>query len=100
MTLMVPLNSDLERRLAQEAARRGVGPGEYAARLIEEHLPPPRRGSSLTQLFSEWDAEDQTSDSGEISRRNQEFEELKRQLNMNREESEGPYSRKPFPDSR
>jgi len=100
MTLTIALNQDAERRLLEEAARRGLAPSTYAAHLIEEHLPAPSSSSSLAEMFREWDAEDATDDPSEIARRNAEFEELRKRINANREESEGPGARKPFSESR
>jgi hypothetical protein len=100
MTLTIALNQDAERRLLEEAARRGLAPDAYAAHLIEEHLPAPSTSTSLAEMFQEWDAEDATDDPSEIARRNAEFEELKQRINANRAESEGPGARKPFPESR
>jgi hypothetical protein len=100
MTLTIALNQDAERRLLEEAARRGLAPAAYAAYLIEEHLPGPTASTSLAEMFREWDAEDATEDPSEIARRNAEFEELKVRINANRTESDGPGARKPFPESR
>jgi hypothetical protein len=44
---------------------------------------------SLADLFADWKAEDGTDDPAEISRRNQEVEELKQAMNRNRLEMEG-----------
>jgi hypothetical protein len=100
MTLTIALNYETERRLLEEAARRGIAPSTYAAHLIEEHLPGPHSSSSLEQMFREWDAEDQTDDPAEVARRNREFEELKARIDANRADSEGPNARTPFPQSR
>lgn len=99
MTLTIALNQDAERRLLEEAARRGLAPATYAAHLIEEHLPSPNSSTSLAEMFKEWDAEDATDDPSELARRNADFEELKRRINANRSESEGPGARKPIPRS-
>ncbi len=100
MTFTIALNRDAERRLLEEAARRGLPPATYAAHLIEEHLPTLAPPTSLTEMFREWDAEDATDDPAEIARRDSEFEELKQRINANRRESEGPGARTPFPESR
>ena len=98
MTLTIALNQDTERRLLEEAARRGLPPAKYAAHLIEEHLPAGNPSTSLAEMFREWDAEDATEDPAEIARRNLEYEKLKQRINENRKESEGPGARMPFPE--
>ena len=54
MTLTVHLPEDLERRLVIEAERRGVGRETYAARLLEEHVPPSDRAARATALLRAW----------------------------------------------
>jgi hypothetical protein len=41
MTLNLPLTPDLEERLSQEAARRGVPLEAYITQLLEQRFPPP-----------------------------------------------------------
>jgi hypothetical protein len=95
MTISLP--AEVESRLVHQASRLGLAPDEYASRLIAQHLPPMEARASLGDLFAEWDREDATDDPAELARRNQEFEELKEAMNRNREEMEGPLSRKPWP---
>ena len=80
---MIPLNPELEKRLTEEASRHGVDAVEYARRLIEQHLPrsEPLPGQATLDLFARWDEEDATEDPAEISRRESQWEELKRALN-------------------
>lgn len=59
MSLTLHLPPDLERRLAQEAGREGVSPGEYAARLLAERLPPKDRRTELAALIQTWTDEDE-----------------------------------------
>jgi len=40
MTLTIELSPDLERRLAEEAARRGQAEGEFVREVLEERLAP------------------------------------------------------------
>ena len=93
----VTLPREIEERLQGEASRQGIGPSELAARLITERFAAPRAGNSLDELFARWAQEDHTSDPAEIARREQDLIELKQAINRNREEMEGPNSRKPFP---
>ena len=44
MTITIELTPELERRLKQEAERRGVPLGECAAQLLRGRLQPPARG--------------------------------------------------------
>ena len=95
MTIALP--PEIETRLKGEALRHGLAAEEYATKLIVEHLRPVGKGSSLTRLFAEWQAEDRTDDPEEIARRRQDVEDLKNALNRNRLEMEGPDARTPFP---
>ena len=54
MTLTVHLPEDLERRLAREAERQGVGLEVYAVQLLEEHLPPADRAARASALLRAW----------------------------------------------
>ena len=93
----IALPPEVEKRLQGEASRHGLAPAEFAAKLITEHLSPAPVGSSLGDLFAQWEREDATTDPAELARRNQESEELKKALNQNRLEMEGPAARTPFP---
>jgi hypothetical protein len=54
MTLTLPLPSELEQRLTQEANRLNVDPAEWVLRLLDEHLPPKDRGPKLVALLQSW----------------------------------------------
>lgn len=95
MTIVLP--DALEQRLRRAAQRQGIDPSDYAATLIDRHLPPEPRQGSLADLFARWAAEDETDDPAEIARRNAEFEEFKREMNRSRIEMEGDNARIPFP---
>ena len=60
MTLKIDLDPEVESRLRGEAAKEGVEAGEYARRLIEQHLPVPETGKkSLWETLTpeEWKRE-------------------------------------------
>ena len=84
MTLTIDLPDDVARELRNEAERRGVEVGQFAAQIIRENLSAGEGVASLEALFSQWDAEDATDDPQELARRRKEWEELKRGLNANR----------------
>src|SRR4051794_9578210 len=50
MTLTIDLSPEAERRLTEEAARRGQEPAEYARIFLEESFPAPELEAELTQL--------------------------------------------------
>lgn len=54
--MTLDLTPDVERRLRQEAERRGVEADVYAAQLIEKHLPQPEPSESLWNRLTpeEW----------------------------------------------
>jgi hypothetical protein len=54
MTLTVHLPEDLERRLAREAERQGVGLEAYAVQLLEELVPPSDRVARASALLRAW----------------------------------------------
>jgi hypothetical protein len=54
MTLTLPLSSELERRLTQEANRLNVAPEEWVLGLLDQHLPPKDRGPELVALLQSW----------------------------------------------
>ena len=93
--IKISLPPEVEDRLKLEASRQGVGADEYARQLIIENLPESAEQPSISELFAAWEQEDRTNDADELSRRNKEWEELKRSLNRNRQEMEGPHSRQP-----
>jgi hypothetical protein len=83
MSLTLDMPQPLESRLRDEAARRGVDVEALALSLIERQLESQNipSSSSLTQLFTAWEAEDATADPEEIARRQQAWDELKNSLN-------------------
>ncbi len=95
MTIALP--PEIESRLMRCASRLGLDAAEYAGQLIARHLGESEPTQSLAELFAEWDQEDASDDPAELARRRREFEELKQTMNSNRQEMEGPLSRKPWP---
>ena len=59
MPITLDLPAELEDRLRQEAARRGVPAETYALQVLAQHLPPADRAAALHELFAQWEAEDQ-----------------------------------------
>jgi hypothetical protein len=93
MTLSIELTPDEEARLQAAAREQGLDPAICAHRLLTEHLPPLGADAAQAserdrtiELFEQWEAEDATDDPEEIARRNQEWEELKAQMNATRAE--------------
>ena len=84
MNLTIQLPDQWGDALRREAARHGIAPGEYAAQLIQNNLPAAERVKAMRVLFDQWSAEDVTSDTAEIARRQAEWEVLKNSLNDNR----------------
>jgi len=100
MTLMIPLQPELEVQLKQSAARHGVDPVEYARRLIEERLAadlPSHPDTATLELLARWEAQNATTDPGELASRQREGEEFMRNLARNRLASEGTNARKLWP---
>ena len=60
MTLTLTLAPELELRLKQEAARRGVPPEQCALKALDEHLPgdAQARAARLAELFKQWNEEE------------------------------------------
>lgn len=64
MTLSIELPAELAERVAEEAARRGQEPAEFARSLLEETLTPPaprERQRRVIALLDEWSADDAAS---------------------------------------
>ena len=102
MTLMVRLNPDLERRLSQEAARRGLSPAVYVERLIEANVPSfarLQRASARSQHVSDWDREGQSSESPELAGRNIDVVGGIGRVEVDREEAEPAGTGTPAPES-
>jgi hypothetical protein len=98
--MTIILTAETEKRLIAEASRRGIGTEQLAEQLIDAGLrksPPPSTNQRSIDILNEWEAETATTDPDEIARRQQEFEEFKRELNETRLASDGPDARVPFP---
>jgi hypothetical protein len=54
MTLQLNLPPDLERRLEQEAGRRGLPADQFTLRLLDEHLPAADRRADAISLLQRW----------------------------------------------
>jgi hypothetical protein len=54
MTLMLPLNPELQARLAQEAKRLGIEDADCALRLLDHHLPSAERRAQAAALIESW----------------------------------------------
>jgi hypothetical protein len=59
MTLQLTLPAPLEERLHQEAERQGLSADAVTLKLLDAHLPPANRASSLVAMFKQWQAEDE-----------------------------------------
>jgi hypothetical protein len=87
MTLTIGnLSPEAEELLKSEAARAGVDQAEYARRLIEQGLrrgtkPDALADQATLDLLARWDAEDETTDPAELSRRQRDWEEFRKSMN-------------------
>jgi hypothetical protein len=98
--MTIILSGDTERRLLDEAARRGVRADQLVTELIDAALPKSmgkRPNQASIDILNEWEAETATDDPVEITRRQEEFEEFKREMNQTRLSTDGPNARVPFP---
>jgi hypothetical protein len=97
--MMIVLSAETETRLKEEALRRGMAADQLVEQLIREAAarPQPKPGQATLDLFDEWEREDATDDPQEIARRQAEFEDFKREMNVTRLATDGPNSRIPFP---
>jgi hypothetical protein len=91
MGLLIQFSPSEEERLRAAAARAGQDVAEYIRRLVAEHLPVSETTDRITEstdrtleLLAEWDADDATDDPEELARRDQEWEDLKAQMNATR----------------
>lgn len=68
MTLILDLPNDLERRLEEEAARRGLPLAEYAAQLLGARAEASGSGAPRTgaELLARWEREGLLGDGAEI----------------------------------
>ena len=96
MTITIDLPPEDERKLASRAAARGLDIAAYVHHLVRQDLDasPPRPNQASLRLLAQWAREDKTDDPAELERRRLEWEELKRNLNRNREDAG---ARKIFP---
>jgi spermidine/putrescine-binding protein len=97
MTLTIELSPQEEAWLTNQATQQGLQPTDVVKRLIDGHLPviTPKNEADATPVIDAKNAaaiayldarimEDATNDPEEIRRAEEEFEELKRNLNANR----------------
>jgi hypothetical protein len=54
MTLTLDLSPQLEQQLSAEATQHGLPIGEYALRVLEEHVSPVDRRKNVVQLIQSW----------------------------------------------
>ena len=98
VTLTLNISDEMERRLREEAARAGLEPGEFAQRVLSNHLTAPEGPvQSVSDLFRQWEEDDPPADAADVAAREAEFEEFKAGMNRNRLESDGPGARIPYP---
>ena len=98
--MTIILSAETENRLITEASRRGIGTDQLVEQLIDAGLPKAtaaRPNQSSIDILNEWEARTGTDDRMEIVRRQEEFEEFKRELNQTRLATDGPEARIPFP---
>jgi hypothetical protein len=65
MAMQLNVPPQLEERLKQEAARRGVSAETCAIQTLDQHLPPDDRAARLQALLDQWAVEDQASEPGQ-----------------------------------
>ena len=58
VTLTLDLTTDLEKRLVDEASRRGIPPDQFVLQVLNERLPAQDRGERLGELLQSWIEED------------------------------------------
>ncbi len=103
--LSVALPDELRARVVDEASRRGVDVQSLAVELLENGLPPATTSApgvsagdaGTIALLERWMAEDATADPAELERQRAEGEEVMRNLDRNRRESDGPHARPLWP---
>ncbi len=89
MTLTLELTPETEKRLAEEAARRGQSPTDTALRFVEEALlkppaAPDAENQAFIDLLRQWREEDASMTPEEADQAEREFEEFKTNMNANR----------------
>ena len=65
MTITLTLNSQLEKRLRQEATRYGMSTAGYAQRLLEERLNQSQPNVQAVELLQSWIDESDPTDQKE-----------------------------------
>ena len=98
--MTITLSAEAGKRLRAEATRRGIAADRLAEQLIDAGLPKdcePVPNQSSIDILNAWEAETATNDATEIARRQEEFDEFKRELNLTRLATDGPAARVPFP---
>ncbi|HET6387271.1 MAG TPA: hypothetical protein VFJ58_28100 [Armatimonadota bacterium] len=88
MSLTIDLTPAEEGRLVARARREGVDPTILARRLVQEGLqstPPEDPSDPMLALFARWDAEDARMTAEEVAEANRQWEELKANLNAERD---------------
>ena len=89
MTLTIQLTPSEEARLAAAAAREGLALADLARRVLTEHLPPVAQNGEpedpTLALFAQWEREDATMTPEEVADENRQWEELKGNLNQERD---------------
>jgi hypothetical protein len=61
MTLQLALPAEMENRLRREAERKGLTPEAVALKLLEQYLPATEPPAILSELFEQWQAEDEAT---------------------------------------
>ncbi len=89
MAIILELSPSEEFQLAHVAKFKGVPMNVAAREIVSKHLLMiPKLDSEIengtTLLFSKWDKEDEKMTPEEIAQANEEWEELKRNLNQTR----------------
>jgi hypothetical protein len=87
MTLTLDLTADLEKRLIDEASRRGIRPDQFVVQVLRQLLPVNDRREHFAALLQSWLEEDQEEQKDT-------FEYLVRSLDEDR-----PSQRKLFPSA-
>jgi len=98
--MTITLSPETETRVIAEATRRGIAADQLVEQLINSSLPivpASRPNQSSIDILNAWEADTATADPEEITRRQYEFEEFKREMNQTRVSTDGPEARIPFP---
>jgi hypothetical protein len=80
--LSIDLDPGTDKRLENEASRRGIDKGSLARQIIESRLPPlSDKQRSAVELLQSWLDEDATDDPAERRARESEWSDFERDLN-------------------